>query len=198
MHFTQSLFQSLLTSPTLSSWCCGSKDWLEEGERIYSWLSSDELRGDKRQKFLISLGSISSRRQRELELFEVKRFVSLAMMHARSWSMVIRFVQLMIDIHSLALSPFDTIQMTSAGKSSLNAPWSSYSIPSAWSWLGRPPAQFCTLWHELLMYTDIVQFFVNPRHWADAALNFSLLIFKHTYPANAFCIRIPRHYHIFY
>ena len=121
------------------------------------------------------------------------------------WSMVIRFVQLMIHIHSLAhlrLLLSMLYRWQGGRKSSLNFPWPSYYILSAWSW--RPPARFYTSRHGLPMYTDIVYSLVNigqsstlSRRWA---LNFSLLIFKHTspesqYPANALCIHIPCHYH---
>ena len=122
------------------------------------------------------------------------------------WSMVIRFAQLMIHIHSLAhlrLLLSMLYRWQGARKSSLiNSPRPSYYILLAWNW--RPPARFYTSRHGLPMYNDIVYSLVNigqsstlSRHWA---LNFSLLIFKHTslesqYPVNALCIHIPCHYH---
>ena len=74
------------------------------------------------------------------------------------WSIVIMFVQLMIHIHSLAhLLHSMLYRWQGARKSSLNSPWPSNSIPSAWSRLGRPIARFCTSRRGLPMYyTDIV------------------------------------------
>ena len=110
------------------------------------------------------------------------------MMHSR-WSMVVRLVQLMIHIHNLTPSPFDAMQMTtrrcqdSDSEELDNSPLAFLFYPIRLKLTTTSTFLYLTAWtsnvhrHQLVLRKSSTLSCNLSRRWA---LNFSLLIFKHT------------------